>query len=240
MRFSSTPVPCLPALPACLGVALALLTASPLQARQDPAPVRAEVGRFLDVQTRSLPGEVRVQVGEFSGDNGLPACLQLEAFLSPGVRAWGRLSVGVRCLAPSAWTAYVPAEVRVTGLYLVSTGPIAGGQVLTPADVRREAGELTAQAPDVLTDPTQAVGHTARVSLAGGRPLTASHLRLPPAVVQGQPVKVVSRGPGFQVANDGTALNNAADGQGAQARLASGQVVRGTARNGGIIEITLP
>ena len=59
-------------------------------------------------------------------------------------------------------------------------------------------------------------------------------------MVQGQPVKVVSRGAGFQVANDGTALSTAGDGQPAQVRLANGQVLRGTARNGGVVEITLP
>lgn len=212
----------------------------PALARQDPAPVRAEVGRLLNIQTRSLPGEVNIQVGDFSADNVLPPCLQLEAFLPPGARAWGRITVGVRCLAPSAWSAYVPAEVRVKGLYLVTAAPLSAGQILGPDDVRREAGELTAQAPDVLTDPTQAVGHAARVSLAAGKPLTASHLRLPPAVVQGQPVKVISRGPGFQVANDGTALSSAADGQGAQVRLANGQVVRGIARSGGFVEIIQP
>lgn len=222
------------------GLTLLLLHALPLQARQEPAPVRAEVNRFLDLQSRSLPGEVRIQVGEFNGDNGLAPCVQLEAFLPAGTRAWGRVSVGVRCLAPSPWTAYVPAEVRVKGLYLVSAGPITAGQVLGPADILRESGELTAQAADVLTDPSQAVGYAARISLAGGRPLAASHLRLPPAVLQGQPVKVVSRGAGFQVANDGLALSSAADGQPAQVRLGNGQVVRGTARNGGIVEITLP
>ena len=230
----------MPHIPVLLCAALLLLSATPLQARQDPGPVRAEVGRFLDLQSRSLPGEVRVQVGEFNGDNGLPPCAQLEAFLPAGTRAWGRVSVGVRCLAPTTWTAYVPSEVRVRGLYLVSAGPISAGQVLGPADVRREAGELTAQVADVLTDPSQAVGHAARISLAGGRPLAASHLRQPPAILQGQPVKVVSRGAGFQVANDGVALNNATDGQGAQVRLANGQVIRGTARNGGIVEVTLP
>lgn len=230
----------MPRLALLLCPALLLPLALPLQARQDPLPVRAEVRRFLDLQTRSLPGEVRIQAGELNGDNGLPPCVQLEAFLPPGARAWGRVSVGVRCLAPLPWTAYVLAEVRVTGLYLVSAGPIAAGQVLGPEDIRREAGELTAQANDVLTDPSQAVGHAARVSLAGGRPLAASHLRLPPAVLQGQPVKVVSRGAGFQVANDGVALSSAVDGQAAQVRLATGQVVRGTARNGGIVEITLP
>ena len=210
------------------------------QARQDPAAVRSEVTRFLRLQTISLPGEVSVQVGEFAADNALPPCVQLEAFLPPGARAWGRVSVGVRCLAPSPWSAWVPAEVRVKGLYLVTTGPLAAGQLVGPGDIRREAGELTAQPADVLTDPTQAVGYAARVGLAAGRPLAASHLRLPPVVVQGQPVKVVTRGGGFQVSNDGTALSTAGDGQPAQVRLSGGQVLRGTARSGGVVEVTLP
>lgn len=210
------------------------------QARQDPAAVRNEVTRFLRLQTISLPGEVSVQVGEFAADNALPPCVQLEAFLPPGARAWGRVSVGVRCLAPSPWSAWVPAEVRVKGLYLVTTGPLAAGQLVGPGDIRREAGELTAQPADVLTDPTQAVGYAARVGLAAGRPVAASHLRLPPVVVQGQPVKVVTRGGGFQVSNDGTALSTAGDGQQAQVRLSGGQVLRGTARSGGVVEVTLP
>lgn len=212
----------------------------PAFARQDPAPVRAEVSRFLNIQSRSLPGEVSVQVGDFAADNVLPPCLQLEAFLPPGSRQWGRLTVGVRCLAPSNWSAYVPAEVRVRGIYLVTAAPLVAGQVLGPNDLRRETGELSAQATDVLTDPSQAVGYAARVSLAAGKPLAASQLRLPPAVIQGQPVKVISRGPGFQVANDGTALSTASDGQGAQVRLSTGQVVRGVARNGGFVEIITP
>ena len=184
------------------------------QARQEPAAVRSEVSRLLRQQTISLPGEVSIQVGEFAADNALPPCVQLEAFLPPGARAWGRVSVGVRCLAPSPWSAWVPAEVRVKGLYLVTTGPLTAGQLIGPGDIRREAGELTA--------------------------LAASHLRLPPAVVQGQPVKVVTRGGGFQVTNDGTALSTAGDGQAAQVRLGSGQVLRGTARSGGVVEVTLP
>ena len=210
------------------------------QARQDPTAVRNEVTRFLRLQTISLPGEVSVQVGEFAADNALPPCVQLEAFLPPGARAWGRVSVGVRCLAPSPWSAWVPSEVRVKGVYLVTAAPVAAGQLIGPADIRREAGELTTLAADILTDPTQAVGHAARIGLATGRPLAASHLRLPPAVVQGQPVKVVSGGAGFQVANDGVALSSAANGQAAQVRLSNGQVVRGIARSGGVVEITLP
>lgn len=213
---------------------------TPALARQDPAPVRAEIGRFLSMQTRSLTGDVSVQIGDFAADNALPPCLQFEAFLPPGTRLWGRLMVGIRCIAPANWSAYVPAEIRVKGLYLVTATPLAAGQIVGPDDLRLETGELTAQPPDLLTDPVQAIGHAARISLAAGKPLAASHLRLQPAIIQGQPVKVISRGPGFQVANDGTALSTASDGQGAQVRLSNGQVVRGIARSGGFVEIIAP
>ena len=227
--------------PRFLALLLVLLNlAAPAAARQDAAPVRAEVSRFLAAQARSLSGEVSIQVGEFGAGNALAPCLQLEAFLPPGARAWGRISVGVRCLAPTAWSAWVPAEVRVKGPYLLTASPLAAGQPIAPGDLRVDTGELTSMAADVLTDPAQAIGQTARINLAAGRPLTASHLRPQLAVAQGQPVKVVSGGAGFQVANDGVALSSAGVGQPAQVRLANGQVVRGIARSGGVVEITLP
>jgi flagella basal body P-ring formation protein FlgA len=57
-------------------------------------------------------------------------------------------------------------------------------------------------------------------------------------VLQNQAVKVVSKGPGFQVANDGRALNNGVEGQVVQVRLGNGQIVSGIARNGGVVEVT--
>ena len=60
----------------------------PGEARQDPGAVRSEVMRFLRTQTVSLPGEVNIQVGEFAPDNVLLPCVQLEAFLPPGARAF--------------------------------------------------------------------------------------------------------------------------------------------------------
>jgi flagella basal body P-ring formation protein FlgA len=103
--------------------------------------VRSEVTRFLRLQTISLPGEVSVQVGEFAADNALPPCVQLEAFLPPAP-APGAASRWAAC--PEPWSAWVPAEVRVKGLYLVTSGPLAAGQLVGPGDIRREAGELTA------------------------------------------------------------------------------------------------
>jgi len=47
----------------------------------------------------------------------------------------------------------------------------------------------------------------------------------------------VSSGPGFRVSAEARALNSAAEGQIAQARTASGQVVSGVAKAGGVVEV---
>jgi flagella basal body P-ring formation protein FlgA len=63
-------------------------------------------------------------------------------------------------------------------------------------------------------------------------------LRAQAAVMQNQNVKLVSSGRGFSVTADGRALNNAAEGQLVQVRIASGSVVSGTARAGAIVEVS--
>ena len=206
-------------------------------AQQNPAPVRQQVDQFLRAATGGLPGQVTVTVGAMDARNQLPPCDRFEAFLPAGVRAWGRINVGVRCLQPAPWTIYVPAQVSVTGDYLVIAQPLRAGQIVGPGDVRLERGDLTEQPAGVLTDPVQAQGHPTRYALAAGQPLRGEMLRLPPAVQQGQKVRVVSAGPGFQVSNEGVALNTVGEGQVVQVRMTGGQVLSGIARTGGLVEI---
>jgi flagella basal body P-ring formation protein FlgA len=62
-------------------------------------------------------------------------------------------------------------------------------------------------------------------------------LRQPMVVRQGQNVRVVSGGAGFQVSGEGRAMANALAGQVVQVRLASGQVISGIAQNDGSIAV---
>jgi flagella basal body P-ring formation protein FlgA len=75
------------------------------------------------------------------------------------------------------------------------------------------------------------------VSIVAGRPLRSDMVRQPVVVQQNQMVRVVSRGPGFLVSNEGKALNNGTDGQVIQVRPGNGQVVSGIARAGGVVEV---
>ncbi|AKU10849.1 chaperon for flagellar basal body P-ring formation [Azoarcus sp. CIB] len=213
------------------------LTGGSAGAQQPLAPVRQAVMTFLGQQTSGLPGKVGITVEGVDPQNQLPACAELVPFLPPGTRAWGRINVGVRCESPFGWTIYVPAQISVVGDYLVAARPIRAGQVIAPADLERRSGDLAGEAPNTLTDMTQAVGHSARFTIAAGNALRTDMLRLPQTVRQGQHVKVVGTGSGFTVTNEGRALNAAAAGEPVRVRLGSGQVISGKARADGTVEL---
>lgn len=217
---------------------LALALPLPASARQEPAEVKRVVEEFLQVQSKGLPGQTSFSVGSIDAGNNLAPCPALEAFLPAGGRAWGRTNIGVRCQGEAAWTIYVPAQVRVQGDYFVTARPLARGQVVGAADLARRSGDLAELPAGVITEPAQAVGRTTTVGLQSGQILRSDALRAQAVVQQGQNVKVVSRGQGFQVGTEGRALNNAADGQVVQVRTANGQTLSGIARPGGIVEVT--
>lgn len=195
------------------------------------------VDQFLRTQTKGLPGRVQYTITPLDSRTQLAPCPAVEAFLPPGARLWGRISVGVRCLGEAGWSIYVPAQVSVTSNYLVAARPLSPGQPLTLNDVVAQSGDLAGLPSGVVTDVQQALGKTLRNAISAGQPLRAEMLMAPLVVQQGQTVKIMSRGSGFSVTSEGRAMNNAAEGQIAQARLANGQTVSGIARPGGVVEI---
>jgi flagella basal body P-ring formation protein FlgA len=194
----------------------------------------AAVEDFIRSQTRSLPGKVTYTVGPVS--NARP-CSAFEPFLPPGNRLWGKSTVGVRCLSPSPWTIYLQVSVSVAGNYLVSTRNLPTGTLVSSNDIAYRSGELTALPASILTDASQAIGKTVRNSVVVGQYFRSDTLIAPWTILQGQTVRMVSKGTGFRVSSEGRALNNANEGQIVQVRAASGQVVSGFARAGGIVEI---
>jgi flagella basal body P-ring formation protein FlgA len=207
-------------------------------ARQDHVVLRKTVEQFLQTQSAGLPGNATITVGSIDPRLSLPSCAAPEAFLPPGGRAWGKTTVGVRCTVPAPWNIYIAATVRVQGDYIAAAAPLAQGQSIGPNDITKVKGDLTSLPAGVITDPSQAVGRTLSISLPPGTPLRQDALRNQQAIQQGQTVRVVSSGPGFSVSSEARALNNANEGQVTQARTGNGQIVRGVARMGGVVEVT--
>ena len=200
--------------------------------------VTPTVEQFLRTQTQGLPGKVTLSVGQLDPRTQLTPCSAMEPFLPSGGRLWGKATVGVRCLGPANWTVYVPVQVNVSGNYLVTSRAIAAGQAIAAGDFAVRNGDLTNLPASILTDPAQALGKTVKNGIGGGQPLRGDMLIAPYAVQQGQNVRLISKGAGFSVSSEGKSLSNASEGQVAQVRTASGQVVSGVARAGGVVEIS--
>lgn len=216
-----------------IGLALVLLILSGLAqaaGRQDPAALQAHAEQFLKMQTGGQPGKVSIQIEPPRVD--LPACAALDAFQPVGGRRIGRISVGVRCLAPSPWTVYLSAQVRVVGAYAVTLQPLPANHVLSAADFALREGDLGSLPADVITDMEDMLGYRTVSGLAAGAPLRTALLRPPLAVQQGQTTRVVLNGPGFSVQSEGQALANASRGDRVRVKTRSGQVISGIAQDG--------
>jgi flagella basal body P-ring formation protein FlgA len=211
--------------------------AQEVRPREDSESIRTAAAQHLQMQTAGLPGTVTITVGQVDSRLGLSACASLEAFVPAGSKPWGRTTVGVRCAVPAAWTVYMQATVQVIGEYVAAQLPLGQGQTIGPRDVAVVRGDLTALPAGVVTSASQAIGRTTAVSIPSGSPLRVDALRTLAVVQQGQTVRLISSGPGFQVSAEGKALTAGGDGQLVQARTSSGQLISGIARLGGIIEV---
>ncbi|MYN44228.1 flagellar basal body P-ring formation protein FlgA [Pseudoduganella sp. FT93W] len=205
--------------------------------RQDPATLRRSVEQFLQVQTAGLPGQVTLSIGAIDPRMQLAACAEPQAFFMAGARAWGKTTVGVRCVAPSPWTIYVQATVTVIGDYVASAVPLAQGQSIDGNQLVTLKGDLTMLPAGIATEAAQVIGRSANISLPAGTPLRLDTLRSKPVVQSGQLVRVITSGNGFSVSSEGRAMSTAGDGQVVQVRTAGGQQISGIAKAGGMVEV---
>lgn len=159
-----------------------------------------------------------------------------EAFDPPGTRPGNRRTVGLRC--PGEWTLYVPTQMERRVPMLVLARPIAPGETLTAAHLRRSMQSVDSVPLGYLDEFTQAVGAIARQPLAEGTVLRPSHLRAGNAVERGQPVRLIVERAGLRIESSGEALGNGAVGGWVAARnLGSGRVVEGRIQSPGVVQI---
>ncbi|VVE53093.1 flagella basal body P-ring formation protein FlgA [Pandoraea iniqua] len=197
---------------------------------QNTEAVRQTAERFLREQTTGLPGRVTITVGDAVSDR-MPACGALEPFLPPGARLWGSTTVGVRCAGERPWTLYLQARVSINATYFVAARQINPGETIGPNDLSPRQGDLTLLPRTVATDAGQIVGTVAVNRITSGLPIRSDLLRSAIAVQQGQTVRVVTRGSGFEVSTEGQVLSRASAGDPVQVRTRAGQVISGTVKS---------
>ena len=220
----------------CLyAIVLAACGLAPASAQNLIALTSDDLGRqaeeFMHEQAAAYPGEARIivtppEIGR------MPACAQSEVFLPSNGRLRSRMTIGLRCLAPSPWTTYTQVELSVEGHYYVARRSLDNGTVITEADIAAREGDLLRLAPGTVVDLDRVIGSITTQRIGTGAALRERSLRSPDSVARGQAVRLEARGVGFVASSEGTALQGGEPGTQIQVRAASGQTVSGTVMNG--------
>jgi flagellar basal body P-ring formation protein FlgA len=170
----------------------------------------------------------------------LAPCQQIEPFLPPGTRLWGRSRVGLRCLEGRVhWKVYVPVTVKAWGPAWVLRRAVPGGTVLTQDDADLAEMDWAEQTASVLATPESWVGQEAAFALQPGQTIRANMVRPVPAFERGAQVRVKSLGSGFHVVVSGQAMEDGVVGQSVRVKLNGGRTVTGTVRPGQVVEVRL-
>lgn len=208
------------------------------EARQDLEQIRRSAKEFVQQQLTRSNDTAELEIGRLESRMFLPKCSQLEGFLPANAQLAGKTRIGVRCLQPGEWSVVVPVTIRNTPSVVITARQIGTGQTITADDLqlkRLSAGETPA--PAALTKLEQAIGKVPVTTLGQGLTLRNNMLRNPYIIHQNQQVTLVASGEGFSVSNEGKALGNAMEGQPVQVRSKSGQIIHGTAKAPGIVEV---
>jgi flagella basal body P-ring formation protein FlgA len=230
-------------IPAFAGMTGIVIAAAPAAAQTassfpDEPALRAFVSQHVAAAAPQL-SRFEVQFTPVTPRVDLAACTRTEPFLPPGVRPWGRLAVGVRCVQGAHWTVMVPATVRAWAPGLVAAVPLAAGAVPTAADVQEQEVELTREPGPVLRDLAALQGKSLARAVMAGQPLRADLLRAVQVVQAGDPVRLRIAGGGFTITASGQAMSGAAEGQPLRVRTELGRVLTGVAREGRVVDVTL-
>lgn len=192
---------------------------------------------FLRSQNSKHDGQINIVMGQIDPRLNLPACDDPSAFLPQGGKINGKTTLGLRCTSPKPWSVFVAAQVQLIGDYLVAAGPLSQGQTVTERDIKKVSGDVMSLPAGSITNPEYVLGKTLQQSVPAGATFKTTNLKSALAIQQGQMVKVIAVGKSFNVSTDGQAIGNAAEGQVAKAKTASGQLVTGIAKAGGVLEV---
>ena len=204
---------------------------------QDLDTLRQGASQFVKKQMTGQPGQVSVATTPLDPRLNLAACFEIDYFVPAGSRLWGNTNIGARCSAPTLWTVYIPATVSIVTDIVFSARPLSPGQTLTAADIQIKSDDITQYAAGVISDPAQAIGKNPALGIAAGYPLRLDMLRAPYVILQGQSVRIIAGGKGFQVNSEGKALNNATAGGVVSVRTQSGRVIKAIAKESGVAEV---
>ncbi len=178
--------------------------------------------------TSAAPLRLEVKVGSLDGRLKLAPCGNVEPYLPPGSRLWGRTRVGLRCMdGVSRWNVSLPVTVNAYGNAWVIKGTVPAGATLTEDDVTEAEVNWAEESSPVLRDRSLWVGQIATRLLTTGQAVRQGMVKPAQVFQAGTQVRVVAQGAGFQISSGAQALSAGVVGEVARVRMENGKVASG-------------
>jgi flagella basal body P-ring formation protein FlgA len=186
-----------------------------------------------------LTDHERFLVGPIQTQMQFQRCgVPIKPVIGQGHHMKDRVTVELRCSAPTPWHLYVPVRVIGTTSVAITTHAVVVGAVLKEEDLRVEQHDLSELPQGYFDDPKIAVGLTVARPIPGGVVLTNQQLVASKAVTRGQAVTLLADGGGMTIRMAGRAMSDGLVNQRVKVQnLSSGKIVEGIARSEQIVEI---
>lgn len=198
---------------------------------RDTAPASVPAGSALRLE---------VSVGALDNRLKLAPCGNIEPYLPPGSRLWGRSRVGLRCVdGMTRWNVTLPVTVRAMGQAWVVKGQITPNTQVTEADVIQAEVDWAEDPNPILADSAQWQGQTATRLLGTGQALRQGMVKPAQVFQAGSQVRVVAQGRGFRVTGEAQALSAGVVGQQARVKMENGRIASGVVLDARTVQIEI-
>lgn len=188
----------------------------------------------------AAPLRMEVVVGALDSRLRLAPCAQVQPYIPPGLRLWGKTRLGLRCLmGETKWNVFLPVTVRAWGQAWVVRRDVPAGAVLTQADGMVAEVDWADEASPVMAESALWVGQVATRALSTGQALRQNMMRAAQVFQAGAQVRVLAQGSGFQISADGQALSAGVVGQMTRVKMDNGRVMSGTVLDARTVQVEM-
>jgi flagellar basal body P-ring formation protein FlgA len=228
----------------CFVLLLGFLSPASAQVANPPTQVpAAAVQQALALARQAAgvnaPAQARVlaEAGALDPRLNLAPCANVQAHLLPGVPAWGRTRVGLRCSDGLArWNVSLPVHVQVWAPAVVLLADLPSGTRLTSEHLGRAEVDWGASTGLPAAQAHAVQGRVLTRPLAAGGAVRPADLQTRQWFARGDTVQVVAAGAGFAIAADGEALGSGLEGQSVRVRV-GGNPSNPTGADGGRVVV---
>ncbi|UDF33423.1 UNVERIFIED_ORG: flagellar basal body P-ring formation chaperone FlgA [Shinella sp. XGS7] len=231
-----------------------LLTGGGLAAQAQQAQVLAPE-LLSHVQQLALSGaragapdgaRVEVQLGQLDARLRLAPCRQVQPYLPPGLRMWGKTRIGLRCLdgaqagsGAARWNVTLPVRVLVHARAVVAAQALPAGTVLAPELLQTAEVDIAGEGGQVFMEIAALEGRSLQHPLTPGEAVRSTDLKARRWFAVGERVQVLASGPGYAISGEAQALEPGLEGQEVRVRFENGRTVTGRAVGERRVEVFL-